>query len=142
MYKDKLYPGLGDISQNSFYKLFTSKFKAQASPPFTNIDDIFIQYLQDCKDKTNTDYFNFVFKFLILFRECINKTKTDEENEGEFTQIQNAELIPDLCNDFIVDFMEPEDYFGLDTNELIEIIQHLCYWLYVNSYTTSRLTLL
>lgn len=78
-----------------------------------------------------------------MFRECINKLKKNVDNlKEEFTQTNNAETVPDTCNEFIIDFMEPNDYYGLDTNELIEAIQHLCYWLYVNNFTTSRLTLL
>lgn len=110
-------------------------------------DEIFYKYLNEVADKVNRDYFLFVFKFVILFRECLNKYRTAELNtEGkmnlEYTQVNNAENAPDLCNEFITDFMEAEDYFGLDTNELIEIIQHLCFWLYQKGYTSSRLTLL
>jgi hypothetical protein len=86
---------------------------------------------------------------VILFRECINNLKKNDvepfKQDGgkvEFTQIYNAENAPDTCNEFIGEFMEPNDYFGLDTGELIEVIQHMCFWLYVNNYTTSRLTLL
>lgn len=106
-------------------------------------DEILGNYLKEVSTKTNKDYFHFLFKFLILFRECINKLKKNEANpEEQFTTTNNAETVPDTCNEFIVDFMDPNDYYGLDTNELIEAIQHLCYWLYVHNYTTSRLTLL
>jgi hypothetical protein len=113
-------------------------------------DQVFASYLKDVSTKTNKDYFNFIFKFVLLFRECINFVRkvpnqldsNDVNIVKEFTQINNAENVPDTCNEFISEFMEPHDYFGLDTGELIEIIQHLCFWLYVHNFTTSRLTLL
>lgn len=112
-------------------------------------DGIFFQYLKEMSSKTNKEYFWFILKFIFLFRECINKFKKAQVNEEnstndkcEYTQIYNAEAVPDQCNDFVAEFMDPNDFFGLDTNELIEIIQHLCFWLYSNNYTTSRLTLL
>ncbi len=113
-------------------------------------DQVFASYLNDISTKTNIDYFNFIFKFVLLFRECINTVRKgvnevdpNDVNAGkEFTQINNAENVPDTCNEFISEFMEPHDYFGLDTGELIEVIQHLCFWLYVHNFTTSRLTLL
>jgi hypothetical protein len=109
----------------------------------TSCDETFCNYLQEVAQKTNKDYFHFIFKFLILFRECINKLRRNAEKpEHEFTQVQTAETVPDTCNDFIIEFMDPNDYYGLDTNELIDAIQHLCFWLYFNNYTTSRLTLL
>jgi hypothetical protein len=113
-----------------------------------NCDQVFASYLKDVSLKSNKEYFYFIFKFVLLFRECINQVRKDvndinDVNAGkEFTQINNAENVPDTCNEFISEFMEPHDYFGLDTGELIEVIQHLCFWLYVHNFTTSRLTLL
>lgn len=113
-------------------------------------DQVFASYLKDVSNKSNKEYFNFIFKFVLLFRECINVVRkaineldvNDLSAGKEFTQINNAENVPDTCNEFISEFMEPHEYFGLDTGELIEVIQHLCFWLYVHNFTTSRLTLL
>ncbi len=110
-------------------------------------DQVFACYLKDVSIKTNKEYFYFIFKFVLLFRECVNRLRKDTgDNESgqekEFTQINNAENVPDTCNEFVSEFMEPNDYFGLDTGELIEVIQHLCFWLYIHNFTTSRLTLL
>lgn len=102
----------------------------------TNIDSAFWKYIEYCKDKTNREYFDFVFKFIVLFRECMNLSKG-----ADFTQTETAETVPDLCNDFVSEFMEKHDYFGLDITELIEVIQHCCNWLWENHHTSSRLTL-
>lgn len=104
------------------------------------IDEIFARYLVEAYKDCNKEYYEFVCKFVILFRECINKLKNDSSGE-EFSSKFNADSVPDMCNEFVTDFMEGYDYFGLDTMELIEIIQHLCNWLYENKFTTSKLSL-
>ena len=44
-----------------------------------------------------------------------------------------------------LDTMLPENFFGIteekEKNELIEIIQHFCIWLFRNEYTKSKLSL-
>ena len=110
-------------------------------------DNIKFEYLKNVAQKTNDNYFVFVFKFVLLFRECINKFKKLDGNiEREYCEVQGAEAAPDLCNEFISDFMESNEYFGMNSDEnkteFIEIIQHYCYWLFENGYTSSRLTLL
>ena len=106
-------------------------------------------YLKEFAGKTNKDYFWFMIKFAVLFRECIKKKKKNfvknEKNEEKnkfYTQVYNAETVPEICNDFFVEFMEPHDFFGMLKDELIELIQHFCYWLYSKQYTQSHLTLL
>ena len=92
--------------------------------------------------------YKFITKFIISFREYINKSQNNLINQNYVTekkklysQIYSAELIPDMCNDYFIDFMEPNEYFGLKSNELIELIQHFCHWLVINNYTQSNLTL-
>ena len=122
-------------------------------------DSIFIEYLEYLSKLCNKEYFLFAFKFIVLFRECINKYKNVElmnrkcilneeipDDVTEYTQQYNADQVPDLCNEFYTDFMENGNFFGLNTeedrNEFIEIIQHFCYWLFKKSFTSSKLTLL
>ena len=113
------------------------------------IDGLFYLYIREFSKKTNKDYFWFIIKFVVLFRECINQKKNKvvkkeliTDDKKEYSQIYNAEAIPEICNDFYIEFMEPHEFFGLNQNELIELIQHFCYWLYSNQYTQSHLTLL
>jgi hypothetical protein len=118
----------------------------------TVCDEIFYEYLKECSERANKEYFRFTFKFVLLFRECINKFKAEEVIKTEngvirtFCETNPAESAPDLCNEFITEFMENADFFGLNLDrerlELIEVIQHFCHWLFDKNYTTSRLTLL
>lgn len=107
-----------------------------------NCEQIFASYIREFFNQTNKQYFLFLVKFVSLFRECINHYRHSSDPNFEFTQINSADGVPDLCNEFITEFMENNDNFGLDTTEVIEIIQHFCNWLYENKFTTSRLTLL
>lgn len=119
------------IKENAFMNLIKNNV----------IDEIFSKYLIEVSTDCNKDYFEFVTKFVILFRECVNKSKNENNSLQDYSCYNNADTVPDTCNEFITDFMEGFDYFGLDTMELIEIIQHLCNWLYENKFTTSKLSL-
>ena len=77
-------------------------------------DEVFYEYLYNFKSKTNKKYLSLLIKF-------------------------------DLCNEFYGEFMEPNNFFGIEDqdekNEIIEIIQHFCIWLFKNEYTKSKLSL-
>ena len=110
-----------------------------------NLDSIFFFYLKEFYKYVNKIYFWFILKFVILFREFLNQSKKNLIKNGEskvYTQLYNAEIIPEMCNDFLLDFMESYGYFGLNKEELIELIQHFCYWLNIKGYTQSQLSLI
>jgi len=166
--KNELFKDIENVEQYSFYELFAENWDKEN--PFTNqecfsaitkigepsikvqtynLDELFFLYLKEFSKKTNKDYCWFMIKFIVLFRECINtlrknlvKNEDKDEKNQLYTQIYNAETVPEICNDFFVEFMEPFDFFGLYKEELIELIQHFCYWLFSNQYAQSHLTLL
>ena len=114
-----------------------------------NLDQLFFLYYKEFAKLANDDYLWFITKFIVLFRECINakwknliKAENISENRTLYSQIYNAETVPEICNDFFLEFLQPYNNFGLDESELIKLIQHFCYWLYKNDYTKSQLTLL
>ena len=116
------------------------------SPP---LDIIFFMYLKELSAKANNEYFWFINKFIVLFREFINLFKKDlvkdeykTEKQKEYSQLFSAEAIPESCNDFFLEFMQQKQYYGLQENELIDLAQHFCFWLYSNKFTHSYLTLL
>jgi hypothetical protein len=111
-------------------------------------DEIFYEYLLSFKDKTNEKYFTLLLEFVLLFRECydVSKNKTkNEENKKQVTNKLSAEELPDLCNEFYGEFLDENDFFGIenqeDRNEIVDIIQHFCLWLYKSDFTKSKLTL-
>ena len=116
-----------------------------------NCDEIFYEYLKECRDKTNKKYFSFLLKFIIIFRECYYINQTVHLNEDEKKNIIehfSIEDLPYFCNDFFSEFLLKNNYFDLIENEkekeskieFIEAIQHFCYWLAQKKYTPYKLT--
>ena len=146
-----------DLFQNHSNS-FSKKINAPKENPILNYllnkkeidskicDDIICSYLNYIEPLTNEKYFIFATKFLILFRECVNvNLKNDDKyNEKEYTSVENAEIFPEQCNEFFSNFLEKNNFFEFtddEKNEVIEIIQHFCYWLFMNGYTKSKLSL-
>ena len=113
------------------------------------VDDLFYLYLKEFSEKTNNNYLNFMVKFIVLFRTNINEQKkqliTKEDNDKnimEYTQKYSAGEIAELCNGFLLEFMDENQYFGLEEKEVIELVKHFCFWLYQNQYSSSHLSLI
>ncbi len=115
-----------------------------------NCDDLFLTYLYEVKEKSNKAYFILILKFVLLFRECLNTSRQIRENPNinskklEYSSMSNAETLPDLCNEFVTEYLDSNNYFGIesekDRSEIIELIQHFCNWLFVNKHTLCRLS--
>ena len=94
-------------------------------------DEVFYEYLATFKNKTNRKFFSLLIKFVLLFRECYDISKNrDLEEKKAVTDTISPEGLPDLCNEFYGEFMEPNNFFGIyepnEKSEIIEIIQHFC----------------
>ena len=147
-YKEKLFSQPTKIEENSILNNLEKEANLSDLPKNKKTcDDVFYEYLYMFKDKANEKYFTLLMKFVILFRECydINKNKDNKGEKEAVTNKLTPEGLPDLCNEFYGEFMEPNDFFGIDNqeekNEIIEIIQHFCIWLFKNEYTKSKLSL-
>ena len=154
---DILFSKIENIEDYPLYQLLVDKWEKE-NPEFTTaiikdinyynspiLDDLFFLYLKEASKKANKDYFWFINKFIVLFREFINISKNEDEKNKEskeYTQLYGAEGIAEICNDFFLDFMEPKEFFGLNNNELIQLTQHFCFWLYSNKYSHSYVTLI
>ena len=154
---DILFSKIENIEDYPLYQLLVDKWEKE-NPEFTPaiikdinhysspiLDDLFFLYLKEASQKANKDYFWFINKFIVLFREFINISKNEDENNKEnkeYSQLYGAEGIPEICNDFFLDFMEPKEFFGLNNNELIQLTQHFSFWLYSNKYSHSYVTLI
>ena len=112
-------------------------------------DSVFIEYLNKMSAFCNPNYFTKLIKFVTLFREHSNlinssKLKEDEQNKV-YTEIKDAEDVPDSSNEFITDFINPEEKsndLGFNKEECIDLTQNLCHWMYENNYTCSKLSLI
>ena len=148
-YKGKLFSKPQNYEENYILnnlvknKKISPKIKDERS-----CDEVFYEYLSIFKNKANEKYFNFILKFILLFRECYDMSKNKnlpEEKREQFTNKISPDGLPDFCNEFYGEFLEPNNFFGIDEqgerNDIIDIIQHFCIWLFKNEYTTSKLSL-
>ena len=166
-YKNELFGSIESIEKNTFFILFKENWEKDNNstnldresyssmincspavaivnkPP---IDCIFFQYIKFISNIIEKDYVVFILKFIIIFRQYINIEKKSSINseyitkkKTEYTQIYDSSVIPDFFNDFLVDFMENRNYFFLDKDELVKIIEYFCFWLFLEGYTDSHI---
>ena len=147
--KDRKMKEYSKVEDHPFLGLFLK------DPHNTNIiigdekastDFVLINYLNKMSLYCNEKYYEKLIIFVTLFREHINLVNQDKvEKDQEFTQITEAEDVPESSNEFITDFLFPEDEeheFGLDKEEAIDLTRNLCNWMYINNFTCSKLFLL
>ena len=147
-YKNYLFSHPKSYDENPILKnLYDNAPISEKEKDSKSCDEVFYEYLQTFKDKTNEKYFSLLIKFTLLFRECyeISKAKyLTGAKRKPVTNYKSPEGLPDLCNEFYGEFLVPNNFFGFygnDIDEFIEIIQHFCAWLFKNEYTKSKLTL-
>ena len=114
-------------------------------------DQVLIEYLNKSRTHVVPSFFLQLLKFVLLFREHANKIKREKESDADFTESHEAEDVPDGSNEFIVEFLVPEQKneqrgeginFGFGKEEAIDLTQNLCQWMYENNFTASKLTLI
>ncbi len=112
----------------------------------TVTDLVLINYLNKMSVYCNEKYYEKLIIFVTLFREHINIINQDKvENDKVFSEVKEAEDVPESSNEFITDFLFPEDQeseFGLSKDEAIDLTRNLCNWMYMNNFTCSKLFLL
>ena len=168
-YRNDLFEEVENIEKNTFYNLFKENWEKDNKTISNNlekesyssmlncspainivnkppIDCIFFQYIKYISNIIEKDYVVFIIKFIIIFRQYLNIEKQGlinsehiNEKKKEYTQIYDASVIPDFFNDFLMDFMENRNYFNLDKDELVKIIEYFCFWLFSEGYTDSHI---
>lgn len=110
-------------------------------------DQVFAEFLNNVAKNVNKNYYKQMIKFIFLYRECYNTygKKIDNLNinkeDNEYCLANNAELVPDISNDFVTIYLESHKT-GLKRIDSIEMTQNFCCWLYTKGYTNSKLTLI
>ncbi len=133
-------------------------------------DEILGQYLRDVASKTNELFYRMMIRFILLYRECLNeygwqkkaeaecreaKQTLEEKNitarlatyrdimsTHEFCGINNAEVAPEICNEFVTTFLEKQKDVGLERLDSIDYTRNLCHWLFINGHTCSKLSMI
>ena len=112
----------------------------------TATDFVLMNYLDKMSIYCNEKYFEKLIVFVTLFREHINILNKDKFKDKEFTEEVEAEDIPESSNEFITDFLFPNDdedfVFDMSKEEAIDLTRNLCNWMYLNNFTCSKLFLL
>ena len=107
-------------------------------------DKVLMDYLNKTSALCNEKYFEKIIVFVTLFRENVNLINKLEGNE-EYTKVKEAEDVPEKSNEFITDFLFPEEEersFGFDKEESINLTRNLCNWMYIHNFTCSKLFLI
>ena len=103
----------------------------------TSCDKVFVRYLASVSRVVNQEYYKKVLSFVLLLRECINEnaiflerkrlTPNDdifprEEERGrtkkEYCRFRNAEMIPEIFNEFLDNYVKKKIGIMLAINEI------------------------
>lgn len=125
-------------------------------------DQIFAEYLGFVAQKVCADYYVSVLGFIFLFRECISahglllvqqrkslpaflfpQHSRVNDHTVDYCCDNNGEQIPDMCNKFLTQYIKSRrGCVHLEDSDLIDLMQNLCYWLFFNGYTCSKINLI
>jgi len=113
-----------------------------------NCKAIFNEYLTEMAQKISKNFFNSVLIFLKLYKDYMNlygweiiakyKIVTMEERNRPFTELYDAEHVPEGSNDFLRNFM-PKEYPTYDKELATDLTFHLCQWLKLKNYTHTTI---
>ena len=122
-------------------------------------DDVLALYLLSLRTKANQDFMHTVLQVTLLYRECYNRygwQKLAEAELGnsqdsqqqidderieekmrnyptgkEFTGLQSAEYMPEVCNEFVSVFLpEQSQRHSVPLNTCVDLVRNLCSWLF------------
>jgi len=115
-------------------------------------DEVFASYIEFMKEWSIDQYCNKIITFCLLYRECLNllkdKLEEDKKNlpgevimhveskESEYCLNNNAEQMPDICNEFLTKYLNNWKDI-VDIKEMKELTYHFCQWIFFNGYTCS-----
>jgi len=111
-------------------------------PDNSKCDEVFLDYLLKVSKVCQENYFERVLKFVLLFRECLNKVNKINVGGNEYSEVSNSEDAPEISNEFVTEFMDDENEFNISKEEVIDLTQNLCQYMYDNNFTCSKLSLI
>jgi len=125
-YKDKLFSKPEKYEDNYILDNLVKNEKLPLKPKNEICcDEAFYEYLYTFKNKTNDKYFTLLLKFILLFRECYdvhNNRNVPDDKKKQTTNKINPEQLPELCNKFYGDFLELNDFFGINDEDVVDFI--------------------
>eukprot|EP00826_Nyctotherus_ovalis_P033723 TRINITY_DN2746_c0_g2_i1.p1 TRINITY_DN2746_c0_g2~~TRINITY_DN2746_c0_g2_i1.p1 ORF type:complete len:161 (+),score=36.35 TRINITY_DN2746_c0_g2_i1:499-981(+) len=114
-----------------------------------NCDGVFCEYLAQVGKVVNSDYFLTVAKFIVLYRECVNrygwakfgdrvKPDTEESQPKEYTAAGHVEFIPELANELVLSYL-PECNYPIAVADCTSLAVNFCAWLFNSGYTCLKI---
>ena len=121
-----------------------------------SFDFALVKYFKECAHFTNIHFLKTIYIILNLFREGINnyfnemkssnsnstsEGNNEEKLEGVYTEKNNCdEKIPEIINEIITKYFEPNSFFAFKQKDVKDIILHFFHWLYSYNYTDKKVT--
>ena len=133
-----------------------------------NCNEVFALFLVCSFRFVTVEFYREIVFFVVCFRLMMNEVgweKYRDLNDGaekppdsEFCEEQNAEYLPDFCNDFLLDYLpvcfgtnkilcdaECLVFFGTEAVRLLRmilLIKHFCMWLFTHRFTKAKIEIL
>ena len=114
-----------------------------------NCVKIMAEYLCEMARKVNEKFFMTLIIFTRLYKDYMNthgwniigkyKQVSVEEKNKMYTKYNDAEHVPEACNDFTKNYL-PKEYPNFDQGVSIDVTFHLCGWLFRKEYTHTHIT--
>ncbi len=95
-------------------------------------DEILGEYLLHVASICKRESFLVVAKFVLLYRECFNA------GQEKRSMTEAGDKLPEKSNDFVTSFVGEK----LGNTDAIDLTMNLCEWLFSNSYTCLKLSLI
>ena len=125
-----------------------------------SFDQAIVRYLKECSILTNMAFLKTIFFIIILFRDGINnyfnEINYNKENNNNYLSLDDKNIdiykniytndsnyndeIPDLINNIISKYFEPNSFFAIKQRDVQDIILHFFHWLYTFNYTDKKVT--
>jgi hypothetical protein len=114
--------------------------------PDSSCKDVFAAYLTEVALRVKQDSLKQFAEFLDALITCLNLKGWSLPGEAKdsveaFCSVRTARHVPDIANYFITDFLE-EHRCGPSRDLAVEMMMHLCKWLYAQRFTNLKLSLI
>ena len=110
-FSDKLFSHINNINDNPILRnlISNNEIIIQKDKNLKTADDIFYEYLNECKNKTNEKYFTIILKFILLFRECENLSKNKNKEKEKYIEQKKNVFIENIQNLLIKNYSKKKE---------------------------------
>jgi hypothetical protein len=111
-------------------------------------DDLFALFLIEISKMATSTLYKLMVIYIQAYRDCMNKigwetlsnykTLESEPTNLEYTIVKNGDYLPQICNDFLVDYL-PSHLKKFDKYLAVVFTNHFCDFLYKFNFTRIKL---